>query len=51
MKIAGPIVGAADYDEGSPQGIPGRSGERVQGEAVERKRKEAVERLLQWGLG
>ena len=47
MEITSPIVGEVDYNEGSPQGIPGRSGERVQGEAVEQEREEAVERLLQ----
>ena len=51
MEIAGLIVGEVDYNEGFPQGILGRSGEWVQGEAVEQKREEAVERLLQWGLG
>ena len=50
MEITGPIVGAVDGNEGFPQDIPGRSGERVKGEAVEREREEAVERLLQWEL-
>ena len=44
MEIAGPIVGAVDYNEGSPHSIPGRSGERVHGEAVEREQEEVVER-------
>ena len=49
-EIASPTVGVVIDNESSPQDIPGRSGERVQGEAVEREREEAVERLLQWGL-
>ena len=27
MENAGPVVGAEDYNEGSPHSIPGRSGE------------------------
>ena len=54
MEIAGPIVRMEDYNEGSPQSIPGRSGEPVHGEAVEREgeevfkreREEAAEQLL-----